>query len=123
MAESTMAAQSEITLVHENILQTSISISTAVYGTGTLTLGIMNSGTTNFKMSDSNLQLFLIDSSSVLHSDQSFTPTISAEKINIGFWDPSEILTVTVSGLSGTPKWVKFVTPNGITAETSTFTT
>ena len=60
------------------------------------------------------MDLFIYDSSSMTRYDVTTHCTIVNDLVNKGMWDPTEIMNVSISGSN--PEWVKFVTPNGVSA-------
>jgi hypothetical protein len=121
IAETVALTQSEMTLTQENILQTAISISTATWSDPTLTIDLLNTGSTSIKESDPGMDLFLCDSSKVitLHPVSDWLSTLIVnDTTNKNMWDPSETLRVQINpGYS--PIWAKFVTPYGVSASTN----
>jgi len=122
IAETTIYTQSEMALIHESIQQTDISMAdpSPVYnGDDTLTFYISNNGTTSFKVTDTGFDFYVTDGAETTRYSKADLDTITIsvpdEIINIGFWDPSEILRVTIP-LAGSPDMVKIVTPNGVSA-------
>jgi archaellum component FlaG (FlaF/FlaG flagellin family) len=108
--------QAEMTVTQEKIRQTDLNISYTDWTPSTLTLYVLNTGTTSFNRVDTGMELYICDSSNVTHHVTSFTSSIQNDITNKGFWDPTEIMTIEISDPGYTPIWVKYVTPNGVTA-------
>ncbi|PWR75793.1 hypothetical protein ACKUB1_10595 [Methanospirillum stamsii] len=121
IAETTIYTQSEMSLIHDSIQQTDLSMAnpSPVYSGGTLTFYISNNGTTSFKKTDVGFDFFITNDATKATSRYSLTDLstfdITEDIINKGFWDPSEIVQAEIS-LAYTPNFVKIVTPNGVSA-------
>lgn len=124
IAETTIYTQSEMALIHESIQQTDISMAVPnpEYSGGTLTFYVSNNGTTSFKITDTGFDFYVNNGATkeiTRYSISDLPPnsvTIPEEKINRGYWDPSETLKAEISIPLYTPDLVKIVTPNGVSA-------
>jgi hypothetical protein len=119
IGETMVLTQTEMTLNQENILQTSIGTPSPDWSSPTLTLEILNTGSTSFKISDSGFDLFLYDSSNTVtrYPSEDLTITIKVDNFNKEMWDQSETLVVKYDP-GYDPKKAIFVTPNGVCAST-----
>jgi len=121
VAETTIYAQTDAAYNQELIRQTDISMD-SLWNSETLSLNVYNNGSTSFSSRDfSNMDIFIYpdDTNKIKRYTKDncirFNVTPTSDIINKGMWDPSEVLLVNLS-LAQEPKWVKFVTSNGVSA-------
>ena len=123
IGETTVLVQTEVTQNQEQLLQTSIAID-AYWDTTKLWVNVTNTGSTTFSSTDfSKMDIYILYFDNTINRhENSFFDTFAVNSttdiINKGMWDPSEVLEMTKTSISQ-PKWIKFVTPNGVSASTN----
>lgn len=124
IGETTVLVQTEVAQNQEQLLQTSIAIDAYYDASNVLWVNVTNTGSTSFSPKDfSKMDIFVYDATNKIsrYGNSSFTPfaiNATTDVINQGMWDPSEVLEMK-KNLADIPKWVKFVTPNGVSASTN----
>ena len=133
IAESTIYTQSDITYNQEQMRLTSVTINSSWDGDSVpkkLYINAFNNGSTSFTKKDfEKMDLFTypgndgkMNKTSVNscnpHIPDNTTDPVHGDIINIGMWDPAEVLKMEVP-MGTKPDRVIFVTPNGITAYSS----
>lgn len=120
ISETVYYTQSEMTGLHQKYLNTKLTVLYTESDATSFLIGIANNGSTSFGGADyGKMDLFIgFDDNSVTHEilTSSLKDTIINDRVNRKIWDESEIINLTRTGLSSRPVWVKFVTPNGVTA-------
>ncbi len=122
IAETTIYTQTDVTYNQELIKQTQISMNAFWdVNNSRISMYIFNNGSTSFSENDfKHMDIFTYDTFQVRNftkadSDcETFEVLEASDVINKGMWDPSEILLVNIT-VTQAPKWVKFVTSNGVT--------
>ncbi|OQA58402.1 MAG: hypothetical protein BWY45_01231 [Euryarchaeota archaeon ADurb.Bin294] len=114
VAETTVMTQIDVTAANEQLLQSSIQITSSEYEDPELTLIIKNTG--NFVYGNNSfdkMDLYIFTSTGMKkYGNDNFSYVFLNDTINKKMWDPSENISVNISGI-GAPLWVKFVTSNG----------
>lgn len=129
ISETLIYTQTDVSFNQENIAQTDISLDSS-YSDTTLSMIVYNNGSTSFTSKDlENMELFVYhEGSGISHYTKGmcsrFDISTDAGKeyrdiINIGIWDPSEALEISINGIASKPDRVKFITSNGVTASSS----
>lgn len=113
VAETTVMAQIDVTATNEQLLQSSIQITTGEYDDPELTLMIQNTGNFVYGINDfDKMDLFIFSSAGMTKYDNDdFSYILLNDTVNKKMWDPNENISVSISDI-GTPLWAKFVTSN-----------
>lgn len=114
VAETTVMTQIDVTAASEQLLQSSIQITSSEYEDPELTLIIKNTGNFVYGNNDfDKMDLYIFTSTGMTkYGTDDFSYVFLNDTINKKMWDPSENISVSISGV-GAPLWVKFVTSNG----------
>lgn len=127
IGETMIYTQSDMASNQESIKQTVISANSTYSGT-TLLVYVYNEGSTSFTTKDfENMELYVYPevSGKIRYIESDFgdikiTDDVGKEDywdiVNVGMWDPSEALEISILGFSSKPDRVKFVTSNGVSA-------
>ena len=121
IAESTMTAQSDATILLQKNLNSKISILYSEKPTATsFLIGVSNNGSTYYGGSDfAKMDVFIgYENAPVARESITGHYVIINDRVNQNMWDESEIINVSYN-LADEPVWVKIVTSNGVTASTN----
>jgi hypothetical protein len=121
IAESTMTAQSDATILLQKNLNSKISILYSEKTINSFLIGVSNNGSTYYGGSDfAKMDVFIgFDDDSVARESILTHYVLVNDRVNQNMWDESEIINVSYTGLLSEPVWVKIVTSNGVTASTN----
>jgi archaellum component FlaF (FlaF/FlaG flagellin family) len=121
IAESTMTAQADATVLLQKNLNSKITILYSEKTVDSFRIGVSNNGSTFYGVFDfGKMDVFIGYNDNSLERKSILTHYVFVnDRINQNIWDESEIINVTYSALSKEPVWVRLVTSNGVTASTN----
>lgn len=115
VAETTVMTQIDVTAANEQLLKSSIQITSGVYEDSELTIVIQNTGNFVYSPSDfKKMDLFILTNNGMEKYDgDSFSYLLLNDTVNKEMWDPDENVSVKI-GCGFIPLWAKFVASNGV---------